>query len=254
METTESMAACENVPYFEELPQEPCKKDTDSGLVKHAEKEMEILINSLPCDDNERDELRSEIKPLVISLMNRFSLQGHSGFSASYLLSFFNSERTTSEIKQNVMNLIKESESLEDIKSLESVEGENMDRWMMNNVLELVQVFEDYFNKNKDRLGEEKTSNIVSKSLGLFKTLGSYKPIAPLTGEDNEWIDVCEQFYQNNRCSTVFKDKETGKCYNMNGKIFREPDGCCFTSSDSKVYVTFPYIPKSEYVDVDFDR
>lgn len=30
-----------------------------------------------------------------------------------------------------------------------------------------------------------------------------------------------------------------------------EPDGGCYTSRDSLVPVTFPYTPKSEYVDVD---
>ena len=59
--------------------------------------------------------------------------------------------------------------------------------------------------------------------------------------------------FQNNRCLRVFKDKNrfNGQAYDIEGRIFREPDGGCYTSSDSCVPVTFPYTPKREYVDVD---
>lgn len=59
--------------------------------------------------------------------------------------------------------------------------------------------------------------------------------------------------HQNKRCSHVFKDKD-GNAYDIDGKVFREPDGCCFTSKDSFVPVTFPYTPKTEYVDVPKDE
>jgi len=47
----------------------------------------------------------------------------------------------------------------------------------------------------------------------------------------------------------VFKD-ETGEAYDINGKVFREPSGSCYTSFESRVPVTFPYTPTTEYVDV----
>ena len=43
--------------------------------------------------------------------------------------------------------------------------------------------------------------------------------------------------------------KENGEAYDGEGRIFRDPDGSCFTSIDSRVPVTFPYVPKREYVD-----
>jgi len=49
----------------------------------------------------------------------------------------------------------------------------------------------------------------------------------------------------------VFKDAD-GRAYDIDGRVFREPNGCCYTSSDSRVYITFPYRPKTEYVDVPF--
>jgi len=89
--------------------------------------------------------------------------------------------------------------------------------------------------------------------INLFSKLAKYEVISPLTGEDDEWTDV-GWIYQNNRCGNVFKDKESGEAWDGKGKIFREPNGCCFTSKGSHVPVVFPYTPKREYVDVPFDR
>jgi hypothetical protein len=46
---------------------------------------------------------------------------------------------------------------------------------------------------------------------------------------------------------------DNGNCYDSEGIIFREPNGVCYTSIDSRVPVVFPYTPKSKYVDVQFD-
>ncbi len=90
-------------------------------------------------------------------------------------------------------------------------------------------------------------------TVGLLQKLLMFEPITPLTGADDEWIEVSEfgdgtPRWQNTRCGRVFKDA-TG-AYDIDGKVFREPDGCCFTSRDSRVPVNFPYWPKTEYVDV----
>lgn len=92
-------------------------------------------------------------------------------------------------------------------------------------------------------------------SLSLLKRLLDYKPITSLTGDDNEWIELDygdDIAYQNNRCPSIFKDKE-GKAYNTEGKIFTDDNGhTWFTSKDSRVYIEFPYeVPdKPEWVDV----
>jgi hypothetical protein len=88
--------------------------------------------------------------------------------------------------------------------------------------------------------------------LGLFNRVARFEPLRPLTGEDSEWERVEGDMLQNRRCSRVFKDAEGA--FDIEGRIFREPDGCCFTSADSWVPVTFPYTPKSEYVDVPKQR
>ena len=86
----------------------------------------------------------------------------------------------------------------------------------------------------------------------LFEKVSRFEPLTPLTGKDDEWnlLDYGDGTkFQNKRCSHVFKD-DNDRAYDIQGKIFREPNGVCFTGKDSRVFIEFPYIPKSEYVDV----
>lgn len=90
--------------------------------------------------------------------------------------------------------------------------------------------------------------------LSLFQRLAGFNPISPLTGEDDEWQEVGERdgktVYQSKRCSTIFKEGD--RAYNIEGRVFREPNGACYTNRDSFVDVTFPYVVpyEPEVVDV----
>jgi len=86
-------------------------------------------------------------------------------------------------------------------------------------------------------------------AINLFNRVARFEPLTPLTGEDHEWQEVTDDLWQNLRCFHVFKTSKGA--YDSEGRIFREPNGACFTSRDSRVPVTFPYVPKSEYVDVE---
>lgn len=103
--------------------------------------------------------------------------------------------------------------------------------------------------------------------MNCFEKLARWEPIVPLTGEDWEWNDVShmsggEKVYQNKRCSRVFKqeDRFDGQAYDIRGKVFiehgyddnGEETTYSYTSGDSHVPITFPYTPKTEYVDVGF--
>ena len=88
----------------------------------------------------------------------------------------------------------------------------------------------------------------AAMAVHIFSKVAMYEPLTPLTGDDAEWMDVGDGILQNVRCSHVFK--ENGEAYDIQGRIFREPSGACFTNRDSKVPVTFPYVPKAEYVDL----
>jgi hypothetical protein len=97
----------------------------------------------------------------------------------------------------------------------------------------------------------------ASYAISCLKRLLAYKPLSPLTGEDDEWTEVSEQMghkmFQNKRHSAVFKD-ETG-AYDIDGKVFwswvtdkesGEKFKGYYTSRDSRVPVVFPYVVPDE--------
>ncbi len=115
-------------------------------------------------------------------------------------------------------------------------------KWARENLLELLEVF-----------GKQGHSgNSAPWILGMFAKLAAFEPLGPLTGADSEWTDVGGSTQQNNRCGHVFKGSD-GRAYDSEGRIFREPSGACYTSLDSRVYITFPYTPKRVYLDVPAD-
>jgi len=91
-------------------------------------------------------------------------------------------------------------------------------------------------------------------ALNILTKLLDFKPLTPLTGEDDEWHDVSEYSgkttFQNIRCSSVFKNAN-GECYDIDGKVFwewyKDEDGeavkTYYSSSGCSVPVTFPYTP-----------
>lgn len=148
-----------------------CKEilEEKSNLVTFAENELNILIDK--CEDEEAKGMQKLISNDILQIVEVFSQQGHSGFSANYAI------------------------------------------------------------------------NLINKLL-------RYEPISPLTGADDEWnkLDYADNIkYQNKRCPRVFKDAE-GKAYDIEGKIFSEDGECWYTSKESKVFIEFPYIPKTEEV------
>jgi hypothetical protein len=86
----------------------------------------------------------------------------------------------------------------------------------------------------------------ASMAVSIFGKLAKYEPLTPLTGADDEWNEVGNGTWQSRRCPHVFKDA-TG-AYDGTGRVFQDPDGSCWTNSDSRVYITFPYTPKTEIV------
>jgi hypothetical protein len=110
-------------------------------------------------------------------------------------------------------------------------------KWTMENLFELLEVF-----------GKQGHSGSSAPMIaGMFKKLALFEPLGPLTGKDDEWQEVAEGMWQNIRCSHVFKDAN-GKAYDGEGVIFQDPDGLCYTNSDSRVYISFPYTPERRYV------
>ena len=84
----------------------------------------------------------------------------------------------------------------------------------------------------------------ASYILNLLDRLLRYKPLSPLTGNDDEWDD-CSAYglpdLQNKRCPSVFK-RPDGTAYWTEGKIFSDDGGrSWYTSKDSRVDITFPF-------------
>ena len=128
---------------------------------------------------------------------------------------------------------------------------DEMQEAICTHVLKLLEVFH----------GEGHSGSSAPYAINLFEKLAKFEPVAPLTGEDWEWHNVSSYstpdngpVYQNKRCGHVFKD-DTG-AYDIDGIIFydwytREETGeqykSYYTCKESRVPVTFPYVPKSEY-------
>ena len=122
----------------------------------------------------------------------------------------------------------------------DQLEETDPNKWVQENILELLEVF--------SKQGHSGSS--ASYVIGMFFKLASHEPITPLTGEDVEWEKVDFQTLQNVRCSRVFKNINTGEVYDVQGKIFEEPDGARYTSKNSLVNITFPYMPQTQVIKV----
>ena len=124
---------------------------------------------------------------------------------------------------------------------------DEMQGMICDHVLKLLDVFAD----------EGHSGSSAPYAVNVFKKLAMFEPIVPLTGEDWEWTELdygVDPKWQNKRCSRVFKDAN-GDAYDIDGIVFyewfedenHERHKSHFTGKESRVYVTFPYTPTTEY-------
>ena len=121
---------------------------------------------------------------------------------------------------------------------------DEMQGMICDHVLKLLDVFD----------GEGHSGSSAPYAINLFSKLAKFEPVAPLTGEEWEWSDTGHN-HQNTRDSRVFKDYNSDQAYFIEGKVFWEWSGTKedpykshYTCRESCVDVTFPYVPKTEYV------
>jgi hypothetical protein len=112
-------------------------------------------------------------------------------------------------------------------------------------VMELVRVF----------AAQGHSGSSASRTIDLFSKVAGYKNLIPITGADHEWNDVGNDMLQNNRVSSVFKEKSTGRAYYLDAIVWRTPNGGAWSGKASGVssrqYIrSFPFIPKTFYIDV----
>lgn len=133
--------------------------------------------------------------------------------------------------------------------------GESLDYSLREHILRIIHEFSE----------EGHSGTSASYAISIITRLLKFKPLSPLTGEDNEWNEVGDGVYQNRRASNVFKNKD-GQAYWSDGIVFwewytpedgGEPFKAYFTSKDSRVMIeSFPWtMPDSpEYREADPNR
>ena len=122
-------------------------------------------------------------------------------------------------------------------KKDDAVEGPN--KWLRESVMELLKVFSD----------QGHSGSSAPFTIQAFTRLASWKPLTPLTGEDDEWRSTSRGSYQNKRFSEVFKDGD-GQAYWFRGKVFwtwetndnGEKYKSYFVNNHSRVDITFPFV------------
>jgi len=94
----------------------------------------------------------------------------------------------------------------------------------------------------------------ASLTAQIFHSLIKGEVLSPLKGTPDEWSDRSEfhgrPCFQNKRNYAVFATGPNGEgAYFADGKVFRDKDGHGYTNKNSRVPLTFPCIPKTEYVE-----
>jgi hypothetical protein len=138
------------------------------------------------------------------------------------------------------MNIIEYAKRELDLVGMPEDSQDPLNLAMRNYILKAV---EDFSNQNFSGISAANAVTILSRILQV-------QPLVHLTGEDWEWVEVEQNLYQNIRCGSVFKN--SASAWDINGKIFIDKDGGAFTSSESRVYISFPYMPNKEYVNIDY--
>lgn len=130
------------------------------------------------------------------------------------------------EFAQNELNIL--------LKNCTDSESLKMQKVMNDDIMEIVKKF----------ASQGHSGFSAQYALNLVTRLLQYKPITPLTGEDEEWVELDygdDLAYQNKRCPQIFKQKD-GKIYDVEGKVFSSDNGhSWYTSKDSRVYIEMPY-------------
>jgi hypothetical protein len=131
-------------------------------------------------------------------------------------------------------------------RELARIGDDDMQRMMNKHLLRMIRTFSR----------EGHTGFSAGYAVSMLERLLRFEPVTPLTGDDSEWNDISdmsgEPQWQNNRCSRVFRGAD-GRAYDIDGRVFEEPNGCRFTGRGSRVFVTFPYTPTTIYVPVGED-
>lgn len=122
---------------------------------------------------------------------------------------------------------------------------DEMQELMKKDILEIVDVF--------SAQGHSGVS--APYAINVLNRLLRYRPLTPLTGEDDEWeesaflSDEEKTVEQNKRFSSVFRENyDNSTAHDIHGKIFSDDGGeTWYSNRHSNVPITFPYLPGDDY-------
>lgn len=91
-------------------------------------------------------------------------------------------------------------------------------------------------------------------AINLLDRLLNFRPVTPLTGEDDEWgmaDNSSDPTIQNKRCFSVFKNLRTGVAHDIDRYIYSDNGGVTWFYGGSVRHlrdetITFPYMPPSQ--------
>jgi len=129
---------------------------------------------------------------------------------------------------------------------------------------EIIAICEAFGRSGQSGASAPYTASALSQAI---KKLCLFEPIAPLTGEDDEWMDVSgvtmtSALLQNKREGGVFKDmnKEDSGAYYLDAIVWKTPNGHTWTGTAelpdgteirSRQYIkSFPFTPKTFVIHV----
>ena len=134
---------------------------------------------------------------------------------------------------------------LEILTAGDDPEDHDPNRWFNTGILDLVSLFV--------RL-EFASHETVAKQAGkILKKLVYFQPLTPLTGQDDEWIDVSDfgdptTEFQNKRCGHVLRGPD-GLAFDLFAKSYIFPNGEVKRDPiEGSKTLTFPYMPPCEVI------
>lgn len=217
-------------------------------------KKAKIELSNVGFKSIEESEGEDKIfQELLFKLLDMFSEQGHSGFSASYGSGYFKKFA-----KYKNMDDVKAEFIRMEYKPIEECE-DDPDKWIQEGTIELVKVFFD----NRNNLKKENQNKLIE----YFSKLSLFEPISPIMCTEDEWGscekwgDTEEETYQNKRCSAIFKNGKDGRPYYIDAIVWKGQNGNTFTGnsvlnskgekiSSSQTIKKLPFEPKTFYIDV----
>lgn len=155
----------------------------------------------------------------------------------------------------NLIEHAKEEFKIMGYKPLEEKQEEDPNKWIQENVLELLEVF--------SKQGHSGSS--APFCIKYFEALANFKPLSPIKCDDSEWVEVGGGMFQNKRLSSVFKEGAEGKPSYLDAIIFKTEKGTAYSGHaiiraegkkcngvtiKSRQFIRLPFYPKTFYVKV----